>query len=69
MYSFKGFSGGDGGEPVAGLLNVDGTFYGTTLYDFPTVFKFKPNGTAQGTESVLHFSAAAAAMDRGQRPA
>jgi uncharacterized repeat protein (TIGR03803 family) len=59
LYSFKGGSG-DGANPVAGLLNVNGTFYGTTevggstkcYYNqgCGTVFTITPSGT----ETVLH---------------
>jgi uncharacterized repeat protein (TIGR03803 family) len=53
LYSFKGGSG-DGEDPVAGLLNVKGTLYGTTFLGGAngdgTVFKI----TTSGTETVLH---------------
>jgi uncharacterized repeat protein (TIGR03803 family) len=51
VYSFKG--GTDGEEPVAGLLNVKGTLYGTTLQGgayYGTVFAI----TTSGKEKVLH---------------
>ena len=45
----------DGYAPEAALLDVNGTFYGTTylggLYNAGTVFKITPSGT----ETVLHF--------------
>ncbi len=48
LYSFKGGSG-DGQQPDAGLINVKGTLYGTTLYgganDDGTVFSITPSGT------------------------
>jgi uncharacterized repeat protein (TIGR03803 family) len=53
LYSFKGGSG-DGEDPVASLLNVKGTLYGTTFLGGAngdgTVFKI----TTSGTETVLH---------------
>jgi uncharacterized repeat protein (TIGR03803 family) len=53
LYSFKDGSG-DGEEPMAGLLNVKGTLYGTTEYGGDngdgTVFLI----TTAGTETVLH---------------
>jgi uncharacterized repeat protein (TIGR03803 family) len=53
LYSFKG-SSGDGDRPYAGLINVNGTLYGTThlggANSFGTVFSI----TTTGTESVLH---------------
>jgi uncharacterized repeat protein (TIGR03803 family) len=52
IHSFGG--SGDGALPFAGLLNVDGTLYGTTweggAYDRGTVFAI----TTSGTETVLH---------------
>jgi uncharacterized repeat protein (TIGR03803 family) len=59
LYSFAGVP--DGEYPVAGLLNVNGTLYGTTLYGgaytnysyysgFGTVFSL----TTSATEQVLH---------------
>jgi uncharacterized repeat protein (TIGR03803 family) len=51
LYSF----GSDGGRPQAGLLNADGTLYGTTLFggahDGGAVFSFNP---ATDAESVLY---------------
>jgi uncharacterized repeat protein (TIGR03803 family) len=48
------FNGTDGKFPAADLLEVRGTFYGTTeeggAYDFGTVFSITPGGT----EKVLH---------------
>ena len=45
---------GDGLNPAAGLINVNGTFYGTTTqggqYDWGTIFSITPDGT----EHVLH---------------
>jgi uncharacterized repeat protein (TIGR03803 family) len=53
LYSFKGGSG-DGADPVATLINVKGTLYGTTFLAGAngdgTVFKI----TTSGTETVLH---------------
>jgi uncharacterized repeat protein (TIGR03803 family) len=53
LYSFKGGSG-DGAYPVAGLLDVRGTLYGTTqnggYYNAGTVF----STTLSGKEKVLH---------------
>jgi len=52
LYSFAG--GSDGSWPQAGLTNVNGTLYGTTVHDgangFGTVFKI----TKRGRESVLY---------------
>ncbi len=52
LYSFKG--GNDGANPLAGLLAVDGTLYGTTqsggAYGQGTVFSIDP----KGKERVLH---------------
>jgi uncharacterized repeat protein (TIGR03803 family) len=55
LHSFGGTSDGDGdgAGPYAGLLNVDGTLYGTTIGgggDFGTVFAI----TKSGAETVLH---------------
>jgi uncharacterized repeat protein (TIGR03803 family) len=53
LYSFKGGSG-DGEYPYAGLINVNGTLYGTTIEGgvngVGTVFSTTPSGT----ETVLH---------------
>jgi uncharacterized repeat protein (TIGR03803 family) len=53
VYSFNG-GGGDGSTPLAGLINIDGTMYGTTLYGGPgghgSVFSITPGGT----EKMLH---------------
>jgi uncharacterized repeat protein (TIGR03803 family) len=53
LYSFKGGSG-DGENPYAGLLNVNGTLYGTTVSGGAngdgTVFKL----TTSGSETVLY---------------
>ena len=53
LYSFKGGSG-DGARPTASLINVKGTFYGTTesggAHDSGTVFSV----TQTGTETVLY---------------
>src|SRR5580698_8339420 len=53
LYRFKGGSG-DGENPYAGLLNVNGTLYGTTVSGGAngdgTVFKI----TTSGTETVLY---------------
>jgi uncharacterized repeat protein (TIGR03803 family) len=52
LYSFKGSP--DGSAPIAGLINVGGTFYGTTtaggMYGGGTVFEV----TASGKETVLY---------------
>jgi uncharacterized repeat protein (TIGR03803 family) len=58
IYSFGGPSTTDGKTPMAGLINVDGTFYGTTTYGGAncapagcgTVFEVSPSGT----ESVIY---------------
>ncbi|HEV3092436.1 MAG TPA: choice-of-anchor tandem repeat GloVer-containing protein [Candidatus Cybelea sp.] len=53
LYSF-GAASGDGANPMASLIDVDGTLYGTTYgggtYGDGTVFSL----TTSGTESVLH---------------
>ena len=53
LYNFAGGSG-DGANPYAGLLNVNGTLYGTTeeggVHGHGTVFKI----TTRGKETVLH---------------
>jgi uncharacterized repeat protein (TIGR03803 family) len=53
FYSFKGGSG-DGADPYAGLINFNGTLYGTTYdggaNDYGTVFSI----TRSGTETLLH---------------
>lgn len=53
LHSFAGGSA-DGANPVAGLLNVNGTLYGTTkeggAYGYGAIFKI----TARGKETVLH---------------
>ncbi len=53
LYVFKGGTT-DGQNPDAGLINVNGTLYGTTTgagaYNFGTVFSITPSGT----ETVLH---------------
>jgi uncharacterized repeat protein (TIGR03803 family) len=53
LYSFKGASG-DGIAPEAGLINVKGTLYGTTVEgganELATVFAI----TTSGKETVLH---------------
>jgi uncharacterized repeat protein (TIGR03803 family) len=52
LYAFEG--GSDGGYPEAGLINVNGTLYGTTYEgggsDLGTVFAL----TTSGTKTVLH---------------
>ncbi|HEX3458932.1 MAG TPA: choice-of-anchor tandem repeat GloVer-containing protein [Candidatus Baltobacteraceae bacterium] len=54
LYSFCGFNCYDGLEPEAGLINVEGTLYGTTsgggAIGYGTVYKI----TRGGKESVLH---------------
>jgi uncharacterized repeat protein (TIGR03803 family) len=54
LYSFQN-NGADGNEPSAGLLNIDGTLYGTTLEGGNagggTVYSFNP---ATGAETVLY---------------
>ena len=46
LYSFRGFAHGDGQFPAAGLLNVNGTLYGTTsgggAIGWGTVFSLTP---------------------------
>jgi uncharacterized repeat protein (TIGR03803 family) len=52
LYRFRGKQG-DGAAPDAALINVDGTFYGTTHNGgsgFGTVFSM----TSSGTESIVH---------------
>jgi uncharacterized repeat protein (TIGR03803 family) len=53
LYSFTG--GNDGGNPIAGLVDVDGTLYGTTesggTSGDGTVFEINPS---TGEETVLH---------------
>jgi uncharacterized repeat protein (TIGR03803 family) len=53
LYKFKGRSG-DGAQPFAGLINLNGTLYGTTLAGGAsrkgTVFAI----TTSGAETVLH---------------
>ncbi len=52
LYAFKG--GADGANPVAGLLDLNGTLYGTTSYggakNYGTVFTISPSGS----EKVLY---------------
>ena len=52
LYTFTG--GNDGGNPLAGLIDIKGNFYGTTQYggtnNAGTVFKLAPDGT----ETVLY---------------
>jgi uncharacterized repeat protein (TIGR03803 family) len=64
LYSFRG--GSDGANPVAALLDVNGTLYGTTqnggAYDQGTVFSI----SAKGKERVLHSFGASA--DDGAQP-
>jgi uncharacterized repeat protein (TIGR03803 family) len=53
LYRFQGLGKGDGANPAAGLVNVNGVLYGTTEgggIDDGTVFKI----TTSGAESVLH---------------
>lgn len=54
LYSFKGFLTGDGADPNASLIDVNGVLYGTTYgggaNGLGTVFEV----TTSGTESVLH---------------
>jgi uncharacterized repeat protein (TIGR03803 family) len=54
LYSFKGSKLGDGGVPYAGLIDVKGTLYGTTVHGGThgdgTVFSM----TTSGTETVLY---------------
>jgi uncharacterized repeat protein (TIGR03803 family) len=56
LYSFEG--GADGDRPIASLIEVGGTLYGTTTlggtgssYDYGTLFSFNP---ATGAHLVLH---------------
>jgi uncharacterized repeat protein (TIGR03803 family) len=55
LYRFCGQSCGDGAQPWANLINVNGTLYGTTLsggtYDGGTLFALD---LTTGTETVLH---------------
>lgn len=48
-FDFSGGSGSDGSEPYAGLIDVKGTLYGTTIgggaYGHGTVFSISPTGT------------------------
>jgi uncharacterized repeat protein (TIGR03803 family) len=59
LYSFGGGSG-DGGQPLAGLINVKGTLYGTTSEGGGTGCQFGVgcgtvfSVTTSGTEAVLH---------------
>ncbi len=55
LHSFRGPGSGDGAGPFAGLVNVNGTLYGTTYYGnasgvYGTVFAI----TRSGKETVLH---------------
>ena len=55
LHSFGGAGSGDGAEPSAGLVNVNGTLYGTTYSGnasgvYGTVFAITPSGK----ETVLH---------------
>jgi uncharacterized repeat protein (TIGR03803 family) len=54
LYRFRGSNYGDGALPVASLINVSGTLYGTTIaggaYGGGTVFSI----STSGTETVLH---------------
>jgi len=57
LYSFEG--GNDGRDPHAGLLNVNGTIYGTTEYGGGPCHRRCPSGTVfaitkSGAETVLH---------------
>lgn len=60
LYSFRGYSnGGDGANPVASLVNVKGTLYGTTEYGGEQCRSTNGSGTVfsisiGGTENVLH---------------
>ncbi|HTT83053.1 MAG TPA: choice-of-anchor tandem repeat GloVer-containing protein [Rhizomicrobium sp.] len=59
VYSFEGYSAGDGANPRDSLINVDGTLYGTTFFGGPakngegygTVFSVNPKTRA---ETVLY---------------
>jgi uncharacterized repeat protein (TIGR03803 family) len=46
LYSFKGWYYKDGGQPYAGLIELNGILYGTTAfgggYDKGTVFSLSP---------------------------
>ncbi len=72
LYSFKGGSG-DGANPFAGLINVNGTLYGTTAgggayctgYGCGTVFAITPSGK----ETVLYSFAGALGEGDGNDPA
>ncbi len=53
VHSFKG--GKDGAQPLAGLINVNGTLYSTTqvggAHGYGTIFKINPSS---GTETVIY---------------
>ncbi len=63
LYSFQGQAAGDGAAPYAGLIDVNGTLYGTTTQGgtngYGTVFKVTPSGV----ETVLHSFQGQAAGD------
>jgi uncharacterized repeat protein (TIGR03803 family) len=54
LHTFQGSGTGDGAYPYAGLVDVGGTLYGTTIsggqYGYGTVFKITPSGA----ESVVY---------------
>jgi uncharacterized repeat protein (TIGR03803 family) len=54
IYAFQGSGAGDGAYPWAGLIDIGGTLYGTTLYGgqfgYGTVFSVTP----AGVEKVIH---------------
>ncbi|MGA8475583.1 MAG: choice-of-anchor tandem repeat GloVer-containing protein [Candidatus Cybelea sp.] len=52
LHSFGGY--GDGAYPYAGLINVKGTLYGTTLSGGPEAYGTAFSITTSGTETVLH---------------
>ena len=59
LYSFKGFSSGDGDGPAAALtFDSQGNLYGTTVrggsYDSGVAFELSPTNPGGWTETVLH---------------
>lgn len=68
IYSFKGSGKSDGENPFAGLVELNGTLYGTTEYGGPnntgTVFSI----TAAGQENVIHSFGVSSSGD-GAHPA
>lgn len=68
LYSFGSIGGGDGANPTAGLINVDGVLYGTTYSggaaDEGSVFKI----TTSGEESVIHSFSVGGLSNNGAYP-